>query len=142
MYSSINIGGFAIGVAACLLIAMFIKDELSYDKHYPNHKQMFRLVGVISQNGEEKRGVALPAPAANALKNDFPDILEAGRYNNSELFGAGSNEIRPADLEDNTFEEGFVYFDQALVDMFQFKIHLRESSKSIASAKCHCDYQA
>jgi putative ABC transport system permease protein len=34
MYSSIKIGGFAVGVAACLLIALFIKEELSYDQHY------------------------------------------------------------------------------------------------------------
>lgn len=131
MYSSINIGGFAIGVAACLLIALFIKDEVSYDLHYPNHKQMFRLVGVIKENGEEKRGVALPAPAANALKNDFPEIREAGRYNDSELFGAGSNEIRSSDVEDNTYEEGFVYIDQALVDMFQLKFIYGNPAKAL-----------
>ena len=33
MYSSIKIGGFALGVAACILIALFVIDELSYDKH-------------------------------------------------------------------------------------------------------------
>ena len=33
MYSSIKIGGFALGIAACLLIALFIRDELSYDLH-------------------------------------------------------------------------------------------------------------
>lgn len=117
MYSSIKIGGFAIGVAACLLIALFIKDELSYDLQYP--KQMFRVIGVINENGDLKKGVAFPPPMAAALKEDFAEILEAGRYNNSELFGAGSNEVRPDGAEDNAYDEGFVYFDQALVNMLQ-----------------------
>jgi putative ABC transport system permease protein len=121
MYSFIKIGGFAIGVAACLLIALFIKDELSYDKHYTNHKQLYRALGVITENGDIKKGVAFPAPMASAIKEVFPEILNAGRYNNSELFGAGAQEVRAADAEDNAYDEGFVYFDQSLIDMFQLK---------------------
>ena len=34
MYSAIKIGGFALSIAACLLIALYIKDELSYDKKW------------------------------------------------------------------------------------------------------------
>lgn len=121
MYSAIKIGGFAIGVAACLLIGMFIKDELSYDLHYPDHGQLYRVIGVITQDGDLKKGVAFPAPMAEALKEDFPEVLAAGRYNNSELFGAGSNEVRRGDVEDNSYDEGFVYIDQTLVDMLQLK---------------------
>jgi putative ABC transport system permease protein len=119
MYSIIKIGGFAVGVAACLLIALFIKDELSYDKQYP--QQLFRVIGVITENGDLKKGVAFPPPMANALKEDFPEILEAARYNNSELFGAGSNEVRADGTEDNAFDEGFVYIDQTLVNMLGLK---------------------
>jgi putative ABC transport system permease protein len=121
MYSFIKIGGFAMGVSACLLITMFIKDELSFDLQYANHKQIYRVLGVIKQNGDEKKGVAFPAPMAAALKEDFPEVLEAGRYNNSELFGAGSNEIRPDGAEDNSYDEGFAYVDQTLVNMLQLK---------------------
>jgi putative ABC transport system permease protein len=121
MYSLVKIGGFAIGVAACLLIAMFIKDELSYDLHYPKHQQLYRVIGVITENGDLKKGVAFPAPMAAALKDDFPEILQAGRYNNSELFGAGSSEVRADGAEDNSYDEGFVFFDQALVNMLELK---------------------
>ena len=34
MYAAIKIGGFALSIAACLLIALYIKDELSYDKNW------------------------------------------------------------------------------------------------------------
>lgn len=69
MYSSIKIGGFAVGVAACLLIALFIKEELSYDQHYSS--QLYRVLGVITQEGDVKKGLAFPAPMAAALKEDF-----------------------------------------------------------------------
>src|SRR5258708_29786201 len=43
MYSSIKIGGFALGIAACFLIALFIRDELNYDTHYPDVDRIFRI---------------------------------------------------------------------------------------------------
>lgn len=132
MYSSIKIGGFAIGVAACLLIALFIKDELSYDKHYANHKQLFRVLGVITEEGDINKGVAFPAPMAAALKEDFPEVVNTGRYNNSELFGAGASEVRAADSEENSYDEGFVYFDQALIDMLQLKFIYGNPQKALS----------
>lgn len=36
MYSVIKIGGFALSIAACILITLYIKDELNYDKNYPH----------------------------------------------------------------------------------------------------------
>lgn len=130
MYSTVKVGGFAIGVAACLLIAMFIKDELSYDTHYP--AQLYRIIGVITKDGDLKKGVAFPAPMASALKNDFPEIEDAGRYNNSELFGAGGSEVRSADTEDNAFDDGFVYFDQELVNMLQLNFIYGNPAKALS----------
>ena len=118
-YSSIKIVGFAIGIAACLMIALYINDELSYDKHYADHEELYRVVGVITVQGDIKKGVAFPAPMASAMKNDFPEIIESGRYNNSELFGAGGNEVRAGDQVENAHDDGFVYMDQSLVNMLQ-----------------------
>ncbi len=132
MYSAIKVGGFAVGVAACLLIALFIKDELSYDKHYANHQQLYRVLGVIIEEGDIKKGVAFPAPMAGALIEDFPEVINAGRFNNSELFGAGASEVRSADEEENAFDEGFVYFDQSLVDMFQLKFIYGNPQKALS----------
>ena len=132
MYSFIKIGGFAIGVAACLLIALFIKDELTYDQHYVNHARLFRVLGVITENGDIKKGVAFPAPMASALKEDFPEIVETGRYNNSELFGAGNSEVRAADTEDNAYDEGFVYFDQSLINMLKLNFIYGNPQKALS----------
>jgi putative ABC transport system permease protein len=131
-YSMINIGGFAIGVAACILIAIFIKDELSYDTHYANHQRLYRIVGVVTENGELKRGISFPAPMAEVLKRDFPEVVEAGRFNNSELFGAGNGQVRPADILDDAHEEGFVYFDQSLLNMLQLDFIYGNPSQALS----------
>src|SRR5688500_2132118 len=66
MYSSIKIGGFAIGIAACILIALFIRNELSYDVHYPDVDRIYRIVHSGNYRGESGTGVHFPAPFASA----------------------------------------------------------------------------
>ena len=117
MYSTVKIGGFALGIAACLLIALFMKDELSYDKHIPDADRIYRVVEVWEEEGVIERGVWFQAPFAKALKDDYPEIEMAGRLNVSELFGSGSNEFRPADQLENFHEEGFAYADQEFLDL-------------------------
>src|SRR5258706_10208239 len=56
MYSFVKIGGFALGIAACLLIALFIRDELSYDLHYPDGNRIYRVVEVYTDHGETNPG--------------------------------------------------------------------------------------
>ncbi len=59
MYAMIKIGGFALSIAACILIALFIYDEVSYDKFYPNRQNIFRLYGSYNDHGKLLRGLPL-----------------------------------------------------------------------------------
>jgi putative ABC transport system permease protein len=118
LYTSIKIGGFAIGIAACLLIGLLVKNEFSYDKSYSREGSVFRLVGSTEQNGKVMKGVAFPAPLAKVMKHDFPDVENAGRIMPSSLFyGAGSNQLRRVDQIENSYEEGFCFADQAVLDI-------------------------
>ncbi|MFZ6001459.1 MAG: ABC transporter permease [Bacteroidota bacterium] len=119
MYSTIKVGGFAIGIAACLLILLFVKNELSYDKHYPDADRIFRVVGVNNENGDMQKGTPFPAPMAAAMKEDYAEVEMTGRYLSSELFGAGNNEVRPGDQQENSYDQGFAYVDQELINMLQ-----------------------
>jgi len=118
MYSAIKIGGFALSIAACLLIALYIKDELSYDKNWATADRIFRITGEYDNNGKIESGVDWPAPMAKALREVFPEVEKVGRFMDAPLFyGAGSNQLRRADGEQNTFEEGFSYADQDMLDI-------------------------
>jgi len=145
IYSSIKVGGFALGIAACLLIALFIRDELSYDRYIPNGNRIYRVVRDWNENGEHFIGTSLPAPFAKALKEEFPEVEQVGRLNQFELFGAGSNELRRADKIMNTYEEGFAYADQGFLDMLQIpmvygnRAHVLDEPGTIVISKRKAD---
>jgi putative ABC transport system permease protein len=120
MYSIIKIGGFALSITACLLIALYIRDELSYDKSYPDANRIFRVTGEYVNNGKLETGADWPAPLAKALQADFPDVEKSGRLMPHELFyGAGSNEIRRSDKTENNYDDKFTYADQEMLDMLK-----------------------
>lgn len=122
LFTTIKIGGFAVGIAACLLIALFIKNELSYDGHYKNKDRIYRVVMQGMMNGELLKSVHFQLPFAETLQSTFPEILEAGKINTSELFGAGRRPFRPVDAMQNNFEDGFIYADQGVFDILEFEL--------------------
>ena len=119
MYAAIKIGGFAFSIAACLLIALYIRNELTYDKSYPDADRIFRVVMVYTDNGFVGKGPEWPAPMAKALKNDFPQIVYAGRLMPNTLMGAGAAELRRTDQVQNTYEEGITFADQDMLDILK-----------------------
>jgi putative ABC transport system permease protein len=132
MYSSIKVGGFALGIAACLLISLFIKQELSYDRHYPKGKRIYRVVEQFINKGNLERGVHLPAPAGPALKNDYPEIEQVARINPVPLFGAGSNDIRRDGQVENTHEEGFTWADPEFLQMLDIPFIYGDAEHALA----------
>lgn len=121
MYAAIKVGGFALGIAACLLIALYIRYQTGYDKAYPNDDRIYRVLGVTKNNGKTDRGISFPAPFGKAMKNDYPEIEKSGRLLRNPLFyGAGTNEFRPAERMQNSYETGFLYADQETLDIFQY----------------------
>jgi putative ABC transport system permease protein len=119
MYSSIKIGGFAMGIAACLLIALYIRHELSYDLHYKNTDQIYRLTAYSSFRGEESKSVWFPAPMNEALLDDYAEFELTGEINPVPNFGAGSNEVRRIDRQESTHEEGFIFASQSMLEILE-----------------------
>src|SRR4051812_27443909 len=86
MYSVVKIGGFALSVAACILITLYIKDELNYDKNYAQADRIYRIIGVFNDKGKIDKGTSMPAPMARVLESDFPEVVRAGRLMSNQLF--------------------------------------------------------
>ena len=146
MYSAIKIGGFALSIAACLLIALFIKDELSYDKSYPDGDRIYRIVGEYNDNGTIDKGVDFPPPMAKAIKKDFPEVEKSGRFMPNTLFpGAGSNYLRRTDQQQNTYESGFTYADQEALNILNIpmvygdKAHALDEPNTLVISKKKAD---
>jgi putative ABC transport system permease protein len=85
-YSFINIFGLAVGMAACLLIMLFIKDELSYDRYNQNIDRIFRVTCHMHFGGQEGDLGSVPPPLAAACLRDFPEVKNAVRLYDQGTF--------------------------------------------------------
>ena len=79
-YAFINIAGLAIGMACCILIVSFIATELSYDRFHKNADRIYRLGLDANLGGNQILMPISTAPAAPALIQDYPEILDAFRF--------------------------------------------------------------
>ena len=74
-YTFINISGLAIGIAACLLIFLVVRYELSYDSFQKNYDRVYRVVtSGVRSDGNQIHNPGMPCPAYDALKADFPQL--------------------------------------------------------------------
>ncbi|WP_158827109.1 ABC transporter permease [Mucilaginibacter lacusdianchii] len=78
-YFAINVFGLAVGLATCLMISLFVMDELSYDRYNTKADRIYRINTQIHLNGSETKMRNTPAPMAAALLKDYPEIEQAAR---------------------------------------------------------------
>ncbi|MCP4313320.1 MAG: ABC transporter permease, partial [Bacteroidetes bacterium] len=79
-YSFNNILGLSIGMAAAVLIYLWILDEMSFDKHHENYEDICRIVSTWDNADGEFRITATAAPLAPKFEESFPEIVETARF--------------------------------------------------------------
>jgi putative ABC transport system permease protein len=79
-YSFINVAGLAIGLAVCMLISLWVVDELGYDRFHKDFRRIFRVYKDESATQPGSSSALTPPPMAAALKKDFPEVLRATRF--------------------------------------------------------------
>ena len=79
-YSMINITGLAVGITCCLLILLYIRHELSYDRYHEKANRIYRLTMSFSFGGTVGDIATVGAPVAAALVNDYPEVVDAMRF--------------------------------------------------------------
>jgi len=125
-YATINILGLAIGLACCLLIGLYIQDELSYDQYHAKKDQIYRVLhgykesGTAGSTATDQKGsftyqVWGNAPVGKALKADFAEVQEVVQFSgqSSVLLRYGEKAFQ----EDNVF-----YADSNALDVFSWKL--------------------
>ncbi len=81
-FSAINIAGLSVGLGVCLLIILYVKDELSYEKHNTQSENIYRIDADIYFNGTQFTSAVSPAPLVPTLKKDYPFIIQYTRLRN------------------------------------------------------------
>ncbi len=113
IFSLINVFGLAIGIASFWVIALYVTDELSYDRFNTKADRIFRVTQHGTWNGGKFDLAITSAPYAAALKNDFPEVEGAVRINED-----ASGRISYGNKELNT--EGVVFADNSIFDVFTY----------------------
>ncbi len=123
-FTAINITGLAIGMATCLLISLFVLDELSYDRFNKKADRMVRVVFKGTMNGEKMREATVMPPVAQTLRTDYPEVLEATR-----LRRRGTVRVT---YQDNTFqEERLAFVDSNFFQVFTLPLRQGENAKTV-----------
>jgi putative ABC transport system permease protein len=111
VYSFINVAGLAVSMACALLIVLWVRNELSYDKFNNNLKDIYRVTCV----SRTISGFGSPAPFAPAVAGEIPEVVEAARVarNPRLVFRHGEHAF---------YEDNGITTDAALFRMFSFPL--------------------
>ncbi|GAB5524810.1 MAG: ABC transporter permease [Roseivirga sp.] len=115
LYTSINIAGLSIGLAASVLIVLFVRDELSYDQHFEGSERIYRLTGAYNQGGDSKTLSAITSyPLMPVLAANFPEMESASRFTFWDLLvSRGDQHLQ---------QENIVLADSSFFDLFSFEV--------------------
>jgi len=113
-YSIINIAGLSIGITACILVMLYVRHDLSFDKYHKNARQIYRIEFSVSGSGPERRMAQSPALLGPTLKNEYPEIKKVTRVCFTER-----SSVRAGDI--NRYEDWIIYADSTFFEIFSYK---------------------
>jgi putative ABC transport system permease protein len=116
LYAFINIFSLSVGLAACLIIYLFVQDEKSFDAFHTRSSSIYRLDEVQNFPGTNEQKVALSMPGmAPALDREFPEIKTYTRLfiNGKQLFVKGETRMLVSHV---------ATADSTFLDIFDFQL--------------------
>ena len=126
-HALINLLGLAIGICCCLLILLWVNDELSYDLWNEKADRIYRVTPEIKFGGKHDTYAVAPAPLAEALVADFPEVESSVRFRDY-----GSAMVK-RDVQ-NYNENRIISTDSSIFNVFSIKLIKGDPSKVLRSA--------
>ena len=123
-YSFINIAGFAIGMAVCLLILIYVRHELSYDKYHKDGDRIYRIMQDIRTQTSNRLFAPVSPMVAPTLKSEFPQIENAAR-----ALPTGPRLVKRE--EKIFYESRFMFADQDLLDVLTIPLIWGDSKEAL-----------
>lgn len=116
VFSLINIFGLSIGIACCVLLSLYIKEEFSYERHFDQYEEIYRVTSIFKTAEREERMPVSSGPLAMTLLSEFPELASATRIVNPPEV-----EQHLLRFEDKTFYEKTGYLvDSTFFDVFSY----------------------
>ena len=125
-FTFLNTFGLAIGMAGGLLIALYIYDELTFDKMFADADRIYRIDSDVKFGGAEIKGTEVAAPMAGAMQSDFPQVEKTVRFRDR-----GSMLLKKSDTELNAKELNVTFVDSTFFDMFGIELLAGDSRTAL-----------
>ena len=115
-YSFINLFGLAVGIACCLLILLYVHDELSFDRHHEKGERIYRvLLDRHEEDGSITIDATTPSALAPALERDIPGVEQAVR-----ILPPWGGEVLVCQNDVRFYENRVYMTDDNFFDIFTF----------------------
>jgi len=112
LFSGIKYLGLTVGMTCIIIIAVWVQNELSFDKFHENPENIYRIIMDMGEHGE----LALtPPPLIDKIQNDFPEIECATRVEDLPKIVVKNEDII-------FYEENGIFADPGFFDVFSFKL--------------------
>jgi putative ABC transport system permease protein len=118
-YSALNIFGPAIGITCAILILLYVKEELTFDKHFKNYDRIYRLESDFNISGKATLAALVPIPMAPTLKDEYPEIKQIARF-----AGFGITDILFQYKDLKFFEDKIYFTDSTVFKVLDYKFIL------------------
>lgn len=125
-FSAVNIIGLAAGLATCLLIFLYVTDELNYDRYNEKADCIYRIDGDIQFGGNHLILAASPDPMGATLKKDFPQVEQYVRFR-----GHGGFLVKKG--TENVQENKVIYTDSTLFDVFTLPLIAGDANTALVN---------
>ena len=111
LYAGLNIVGLGVGFAAAILIALYVRHEVTFERFLPGYESIYRLSSEITTAVGSSTTDDVRGPIVDELKLDFPEIRSIASLRNTY----GTNSLRHGDVE--AVERGFYFADPEVFDV-------------------------
>jgi putative ABC transport system permease protein len=125
-YTFLNVFGLSLGLASCLLITLYVVDELSYDKSFGNAERIYRINSDIKFGGAEMKLAVAPDPMAFTLLKDYPQVEAAVRLRED-----GSYLVRRTGATENLKEELVAFADSTFFKVFSTSLLAGDTKRAL-----------
>ena len=119
IYSFINIAGLAIGIACCIVMLLYVQDELSFDAFHQKSDRIYRLIETQQSPDQGERNLPFTmGPAGPSLVSEFPEVSNCVRIRTR--WAMGRFPIRYG--EKLFYEGGIMIAEQSFFEVFDFEL--------------------
>ena len=112
-HTIINVVGLALGLAACVLLAMYVRQETSYDEFHEKAGRIYQVVTTMSRSGSVNRLASTPVPSGPEMRASFPQVERLVRLDNRTAV---------AKVGETSWETDVLFAGAGFFEMFSFPL--------------------